>query len=817
MNEQPQRRLPGGAERRVPAPYSPYGGPLGGPPVGGNGGTHEPEIDWRRWAHVFWRRKWWILLVTALGTASAWYFARGERASYQANAMVWFDTPERNASSPMPIEVASFLSAPSWADLLQSYAVLDGVVDELRLYVQPADAADRRLFRDFELSDDARYGTYRLEVEADTTCVLYDLQDRQIQVARPGEPIGESLGWRWTPPAEGLRPGHEVIFSVRRPRAVADGLSRHLETEMDQGGNFIKASFIGDDPNEAALILNSVLDHFVAVAAELKKDRLAKLAGTLQGQLTQASDRLRHAESELEQYRVNTITLPEDRRDQVGVPMTYADPSGGATGVVPTGPGLNTTDPVFNQFFTQQMERDRLRQDKQDLQRILKRFQGTDSLDVMLLETIPSVQTASALKSALAELGRMELERTTLLYRYTPEHAEVKRATESINQLKAQTIPSLISGLIGRLSERESEVEGQLDAQKSELQDIPPRAIEEARLRREVALAEQVHNNLQVRYKEAQVAEAATQPSVRVLDRAVAPPSSMGSTFRLKVMIGFVLSLGLALVGVIGYEQYVNRRLEYPEQVVGDLGLPILGIVPNLKALKAAPTAEGNGDGPEASGAIESFRALRTQLTHGLRIKYPAVIAITSPSMGEGKSLVTSNLALAFAEPGRPTVLIDGDTRRGGLHRIFQVPRSPGLTDYLRGEADARRIVRRTKSGGLSFVPRGPWSEEIPELMDGEGLPTLLEQLKHDYDIILVDTPPLAAGVDAVLIGAHADAVLAVLRTGRTDLDVARAKIASYAQMLGVPILGAILNDVKEEGPYRYYSYYSYGAYSGGR
>jgi Mrp family chromosome partitioning ATPase len=120
--------------------------------------------------------------------------------------------------------------------------------------------------------------------------------------------------------------------------------------------------------------------------------------------------------------------------------------------------------------------------------------------------------------------------------------------------------------------------------------------------------------------------------------------------------------------------------------------------------------------------------------------------------------------------------------------------------------------VRPTDTAGLYFTSRGPYSEEVPEYLDGEGLPAFLAQLKRKFKVILIDTPPLSAGVDAVLIGAHADAVLAILRAGRTDLDLARAKLESYAQMLGVPIVGAVLNDVEAEGPYRYYTY-SYEVY----
>ena len=275
-----------------------------------------------------------------------------------------------------------------------------------------------------------------------------------------------------------------------------------------------------------------------------------------------------------------------------------------------------------------------------------------------------------------------------------------------------------------------------------------------------------------------------------------------------------IVSFALAIAGVMAYEQFLERRLQYPEQVISDLGLPILGVVPNLKAV-GANGRKGVSTERGARSAIEAFRALRTQLVQGARIEYPLVLTVTSPVPGDGKSLVSSNLSIAFAvEPGRTTVLIDGDMRRGSLHRLFGTDRAPGLADYLAGKVDASAIISQTDTEGLSVIPAGSYSEDAPELLDGHRLAELLTRLKQDFSVMIIDTPPLAAGIDAMLIGANADAVLAVLRTGRTDLELARTKLASYAQTLNVPIIGAVLNDVQEKrGPYRYYAY-SYGYYS---
>jgi hypothetical protein len=311
---------------------------------------------------------------------------------------------------------------------------------------------------------------------------------------------------------------------------------------------------------------------------------------------------------------VNTITLPDDRRDRV----VMGPPGQGA------GSGLTVGDPVFDRYFTLQVEREMLSQDLQNLADVLGGLEESGNLDAMKLEAVPAVRTASSLLAALEELGRMELEHRTLLYRYTAEHSDVQTIADDLSVLQQQTIPALVLQLMDRLSARRAQLDAEIGTQTAALRRIPPRAIEESRRSRDVALAEQLYNSLQLRYKETQVAEAATQPSVRILDRASPPAYPSQNTARMIVVVGFVLSLGLSVAGAIAHVRFVDRRVQYPEQVVDDLGLPILGVVPNLRALTAKASDEGRVDAtPEVQSVVESFRALRTQLTLGLGI-HPA-------------------------------------------------------------------------------------------------------------------------------------------------------------------------------------------------
>jgi len=769
--------------------------------IGTNGSRPaEQDIDWQRWAWVLWRRKWWIIAATALGTCLAIYSARGQKPVYQATARVWVEAPDPDGA----FEVTNVFSTAGWIDLLQSYSVLENVVEDLGLYLRPGPGSSRSLFGDLQLLDATASGAYKFRVRRDGTYILSDLNDNQIQKSKPGEPVGFAVGFRWVPPDSLLPPGTEFQFAVERPRDIADRMSRALEISVaDPQSNFIALNYRGTNPVSLANILNTLLDRFVGLATELKRQKHTELAATLEDQLELSRERLHTAERELESFRINTIDLPDDRRAPLGE-------QGGTA--------LRLGDPVFDRYFALHEDVRVIQADRAELATIMRNLEETGELEAFRLEAVPAVASSSQLMAALEELARLEVEYRQLSYRYTPEHNEVERIVADIDALETREIPALVVQLSDRLASRERQLNADIRQRTAELKQIPTRAIEEEQLRRKVDNLAIIYNDLHQRYQETQVAEAATQPSVRILDRAFPPAYPIQNTARLRIILGFILSLGLALGGVIAHARFVDRRIHYAEQVVQDLGLPILGVVPNLRALAPAPRGEASatsvdrmaGTG-EAQTVVESFRALRTQLTLGLGIEYPAVIAITSPSQGEGKSLITSNLALAFADRSRSTILIDGDVRRGRLHRVFGFSKAPGLSEYLRGEVEPSAVVKRTDSPGLFFLPRGRYTDEVPELLDGEGLPALLAQLKQTFQVILIDTPPLAAGVDAVMIGAYANAVIAVLRKGRTDMELARGKIDSYARMLGIPIVGAILNDVDSSGPYRYYTYsYAY-------
>lgn len=747
------------------------------------------SFNWRRYVSMVLRRKWLVLGITAFGLAAGVLATRFMSPVYVANATLWIEADDRRGSSPGPIRPDGLLEAWGWRELLRSYVVLDHVVREALLYVTPQSPADSALFKGFGLKESFRVGEYSLNVAEDgRTFVLAGEGGVEIQRGVVGDSVGAGVGFQWVPPAEEMRPGRVVKFRVGSPRDAADALAAALDVRMsERASNFMRISLEGTDPVRIARTVNAVAERSVEVAAELKRAKLDEYTEILRAQLETAEQNLAAAETALESFRVQTITLPSERT------------------VMQVAPGLQQTrDPVFARYFDMKVELDEVARAREGIERVLAEARGGE-LSVAGLEAIPAVQQSSELRAALSELTDARAELRALLHQYTPEHPATRRLEAQIDTLERRTIPRLATVLIGELATREAELAAQVRGASAELQAIPPRMIEEARLMRQVAIAADLYQSLQASYEEARLGAESSIPDLRILDMAAVPRRPVRDERPRAILLAFLGSLGLAVVGVVLLEK-VDPRVRYPEQVTRELGLPILGAVPRLET----PGGSVQSGSESAAHVIEAFRGIRLNLAYAAAADGgPLQVTVTSPGVGDGKSFVSSNLALAFAELGKRTLLVDADIRRGVLHRLFGRTRKPGLTDYLAGDVTREALVQRTRYPMLDLIGSGTRMQRGPELLSTAALGELLDALRSEYQVIIVDTAPLSAGVDPFVCGTVTGRVLMVLRTGMTDRELAGAKLG-VLDRLPVEVVGAVLNDVTRSGTYGYY-YRLYG------
>jgi capsular exopolysaccharide synthesis family protein len=434
----------------------------------------------------------------------------------------------------------------------------------------------------------------------------------------------------------------------------------------------------------------------------------------------------------------------------------------------------------------------------------LRRGRGVNAGAVLAL---PSARTAPELQAAVQDLQTAENELQALRRTFTSEYPRVRALEQTISRIRTQTIPQQINILIGRLTQQQREASQYASRSAGELRAIPRRALDEDRLTRTVAVNESLYTALRDRYQRARAAEASVVPDVSVLDTAVAPINPVGNTGPVLMALAILGSLiGAVLLAIV--LDRVDPSFRYPEQV-HELGLSMLGAVPHINSTL---TLDSSDD--ETLKAVEAFRELRMNLRHAQPTPGPTVVTITSPGENDGKSMLASNLALAFADAGYRTLLIDGDVRRGRLHDTFGVEQSPGLTDLLAGQARPDQIARRSTNEKLLVIPSGSRAANAPELLMSDGLRRLLLTAGPVFDVVLLDSPPLGAGADPFALGVASTNMLMVLRAGRTDRQMAAAKL-DILDRLPVRVLGAVLNDIEPKGVYKYYSYLDGYAASG--
>ena len=729
------------------------------------------------------RYKWLVMAIIVMATAGGVVATRLVKPEYESRATLWIasQTPQGSGG---PIRDRELLNPTAWTDLFKSFKVFDAVVRELSLYVQPARDDDAALFRNFSASESFYNGNYNFRVDRKTKRWRLSLEDAQVaDSGSVGDSIGRPMGLKWSPDVKALAKvaDRDVKFSVTQPREMSQDIMKRFAAVLPVKSNFLYLSLTDRNAAQAARILNALSTQYVATAADLKKGNSSEFAKILARQVEFAETSLKEAETALENFKVQTITLPtEGTAVAAGTEMS--------------------TSPAMSSFFARKIEYDNLKHDREALEKAISAGQGgTIQQESILLIPFVMGPAGEQLRKQIADMNTQQgqLERARLQYK--DEYQPVQTLINDLQQLKTKTIPATANSLLAELKEKEVDYQTRIGAASSDLQAIPARTIEEMRLKRNVMVSEGLYGQLKARYAEASLSEASAAPDVSILDSAITPQKPTKNTA--PKLLGAAILGGLAVaIGIALLLDAMDKRIRYPEQAARELGMQISGTVPELLKAGAPQTPE------QISQLIESFRTLRMNVMHSSGAQ--VALAVSSPSPGDGKSFIASNLAMSFADAGFRTLLVDGDTRRGALHDMFGLPRTSGLTDFLAGDADERSIVHATGHENLYLIPTGTLRRRSPELLTSPSLGQLVADLRRHYDVLIFDTPPFAAGVDGYAIAAATGNLLVVLRIGQTERRMAAAKLL-LVDRLPINVIGSVLNAAPARGEYEYYGYVS--------
>lgn len=352
--------------------------------------------------------------------------------------------------------------------------------------------------------------------------------------------------------------------------------------------------------------------------------------------------------------------------------------------------------------------------------------------------------------------------------------------------------------------------------------NILSQSLELLRLKRAKEVYENTYNILLEKAEEERIRSASRGAGVNIVDVATRPvnpiPKNESRFYVLGLLIGLGLGLGLAL-----FIEFNDTTLKSTEDIEKHLSLPVLGTIPHIVRKNESESAQKDARPHPAddhhhlfsfegddSVITESYRSLRTNLTFLSPDKPLQMILVTSTGPGEGKSLTASNLAVAWSQMGKRTLLVDTDLRRPVLHRIFGDKRDPGFTDLFMGEnPDFDRIVRATPKSNLFLIPAGTFTPNPAELLGSFKIEKILDYFKSRYDMIFFDTPPIVAVTDSTLLGTRMDGVLMVVKSHHTDRDIA-LWASNSLRKVGVRILGTVFNDIDLTHRYSSYGYYKY-------
>jgi succinoglycan biosynthesis transport protein ExoP len=451
-------------------------------------------------------------------------------------------------------------------------------------------------------------------------------------------------------------------------------------------------------------------------------------------------------------------------------------------------------------------------------------------------DSMAQVLDDSSLRANELRLADLRRDLAELTQTFGPAHVRVKKVQAQIAQTEAdqktarEKIVERITNDFREAERREKLLSADYQAQSAVLSDQSGKITHYSILKREVDSNRQLYESLLQKVKESGISAALRASNIQVIDPAQPPFDPSGPSLIFASVVGLFLGL-TGGIGFVSVREKLSKLIVAPGDATFHLNLPELGLIPAYAIDKAGLTSvtvplAGNSK-PEAefssiarrksqSLTAEAFRALLTSILYVGRKRRSDVLIIASPGAGEGKTTVISNLALAFAETNRSVLLIDCDTRKPKLHRIFDASNDSGLLEILaqRDPLDAREIFgcwRNTRFPRIYLLPSGKEVEGAQALLHSLRLAELIELARQQFDVILIDTPPMMHLADARIIGSLADGVVLVVRSGQTS----RESVVSVNNRLvedGIPVFGVVLNDwdPRAAGYYGYESYTDY-------
>jgi len=664
-----------------------------------------------------------------------------------------------------------------WLSLLVFVVVATSGLFVVFKTLKPAYVARARIALD-------RYGRLLPEEQAFGGEAYYQTQYQVIGSARIAAAAAVKLG---------NSPSVEMALEDNSAERIASA----VDISPDRESHAVRISSRQGDPELAARIVNAVVDAFVDITRQDEVERANKRQNDLQAQIVALEVQLETKKKAIDEFAKDK-NLQDQQQEQALITTQLSA--------------------LSEAQMRAKVAREQAEQSLAEAQ--AKYDHGEDITD------IPPGAAATQIKTSIreAEMRKrmMEVNKTARGLSNDPEYIQVtalindlqkdydKTVADDHKQRNAQLLKAAKES-----AEEAKKVEETIDNRMAQIRSRLATLVEGLtalsryeELKKELENFQAMHDNLQHTLLQAKVNDETPVLEVKILDRAK-PPSTPAWPNKTQMAV-VVVAMGLIIaLSFAFFLEYMDRSVRRPEDVEQELRLPLMGFVPSMHTGSSENGHQAKIVATDpASGPAESYRKIRAKLFVYNKESHCKVFSVTSATAGEGKTTLTSNLAIAFAQAGGNILLIDADMRHPTQQKVHNIEWAPGLGDYLAGMCGWESVVRRSAIPGLSIMPCGSGGSKSAELLEGARLRQLLEEAKESYDIVLLDTPPVLGLADTTVLCNLSDATIFVVQAARNSKWlVKRARMELDAA--GARIVGAVLNRVRSQrGDYYYYHRY---------
>jgi capsular exopolysaccharide synthesis family protein len=586
-----------------------------------------------------------------------------------------------------------------------------------------------------------------------------------------------SRGEEQQPAAEPAAPDESAIES-----GLISAFLGGVDVVPERSTRLVEVFYTSSDPNFAALAATTLAEEYAQQNLDLRLETINKNLAWLSEEVVKQEKKVTEAETAMSSYREKQNAQALEDRQNIVVSR------------------LNTLNDTVTRARTTRLQKEAA-------------FNQVKSVDPKsdAADSFPAITTNPGVIEAKTRLNDLNAEKARLAARYLPGHPDLMKIEGQIESARAALVAQRARVIESVRNEYEAAVQeersfsGQLEAQKDAAMDLDRKSGAYLVLQRQAESNRQVYQSLLQQQKELRVISNSRTNNVQVMDQAEVPGAPFSPNARRDWFTAILAGLLVGLTLAFGLE-YLDDTVKTPDDVTHRLRLPLLGLVPSVRGKRVPLLSE-----PVPHDFGEAFRSLRTSLVFTSGAEGPRVVTVTSSQPLEGKTTTACNLGLVLALGGSRVLLIDGDLRRPGLHTVMGAQNEIGLSHLLVGQARVREAVQKTSEPNLFIIAAGRIPPNPSELLASDRMNALLANLRSGpFDWVIIDTPPVLAVTDAVIVARAVSGVVFVIGSEMTRRVHSERAIETLTS--GKPgSIGVVLNRVDfDRNKYYYSRYYGY-------